>query len=88
MIQSLNFKKNSGGRGFIKITIIIVGALVVLKYVYNVDIIGFLTQGRSKELLDQLYSLGAKGWEKYSDVIIKVWNYSLGFIKNLIAKVK
>lgn len=87
MTQSLNFKKNNG-RGFIKITIIIVGALVMLKYIYDVDVIGFLTQGRFKGFLDQFYSLGIKGWEKYSDAIIKIWNYSFDFIKGLIAKVK
>lgn len=66
--------------------IIVVGALVLLKYVYNIDVIDFLTQGRFKELLDQFYILGAKGWAKYSEVIIKVWNYFLNFIKNIFSK--
>lgn len=73
-------------RGFIKITIIIVGALVLLKYIYDVDVVGFLTQGKFRELLDQFYELGTKGWEKYSGVIIKVWNYCLNFIKNIFSK--
>lgn len=66
--------------------IIVVGALVLLKYVYNIDVIGFLTQGRFRELLDQFYILGAKGWTKYSEVIIKVWNYCLSFVKNIFSK--
>lgn len=82
-----NFKKN-GRAGFIQIVIIVVGALVLLKYVYNVDVVGFLTQGRFKELLDQFYSLGSKGWGKYSETLIKLWNYFLEFAKNLIAKIK
>lgn len=72
--------------GFISIIIIVVGALVLLKYVYNIDVIGFLTQGRFKELLDQFYSLGAKGWLKYSELILKVWNFFFGLIKNIFAK--
>ncbi|MEK7116579.1 MAG: hypothetical protein AAB837_00235 [Patescibacteria group bacterium] len=72
--------------GFIKIIIIIVGALVLLKYIYNIDVVGFLTQGKFREFLDQIYSLGAKGWQKYSDVIIKIWNYCLNFIKNIFSK--
>jgi len=74
--------------GFVQIILIVVASLVLLKYVYNIDVIGFLTQGRPKELLDQFYSLGGKGWAKYNDLIIKVWNYSLEFGKNLIAKIK
>ncbi|MFH0803986.1 MAG: hypothetical protein V1896_00060 [Candidatus Zambryskibacteria bacterium] len=69
------FKKNKNSRGIIQIILIVVGALVLLKYVYDVDVIGFLTQGRFKEFLDQFYSLGSKGWEKYSDIITRVWNY-------------
>lgn len=80
------FSNKSGG--FIQIILIVIGALVLLKYIYNIDIVGFLTEGWFKELLDKFYSLGSKGWEKYSDVIIKVWNYVLEFLKNLIDKIK
>ena len=83
-----NQKKRSGKRGFISIIIIIIGALVLLKYVYDIDVIGFLTEGRFKELLDQFYSLGTAGWVKYQDVIIKVWNYFIEFAKNILAKFK
>ncbi|MFA6271120.1 MAG: hypothetical protein WC657_08005 [Candidatus Paceibacterota bacterium] len=74
--------------GFIQIIIIVVGALVLLKYVYNIDVVGFLTAGRFRELLDQFYSLGSQGWGKYSEVIIKVWNYVIEFVKNLTSKIK
>jgi hypothetical protein len=80
--------KNGNNGGFIKMTLIIVAALVLLKYAYDIDVVGFLTQGRFKELLDQFYALGAKGWTMYKDVIIKVWSYVLEFIKNLITKIK
>jgi hypothetical protein len=74
--------------GFIKMIIIILGALVLLKYVYDIDVIGFLTQGRFRELLDQFYNLGDQGWGKYSELVTKLWNYAVEFIKNLIAKIK
>lgn len=68
--------------------IIIICALVLLKYVYDIDVVGFLTKGRFKELLDQFYTLGSKGWAKYGDTITKVWNYLIDFIKDFINKVK
>jgi hypothetical protein len=80
-----NFKKD---RGFISIVLIVVGALVLLKYVYKIDVVGFLTTGRFKELLDQFYSLGAKGWSKYKDVIISVWNFFFEFVKSILIKFK
>ena len=82
----LNNKKNTE-RGFIKMIIIIVGALVLLRYVYKIDVIGFLTQGRFKELLDQFYNLASQGWQKYNQTIIKLWDYIIEFFKNLLAKV-
>lgn len=81
-------KKNNNKRGFIKMIIIILGALVLLKYVYKIDVIGFLTQGKFKELLDQFYSLASQGWEKYSEVIIKVWNYIKELVDNTLTKFK
>ena len=68
--------------------LIILVALVLLKYIYDIDVVGFLTQGKFKDLLDQFYGLGAKGWDKYSEILIKVWNYIFEFVKNLIAKIK
>jgi len=83
-MKNKNYKKG----GFIKIVLIVVGALVLLKYVFDIDIVGFLTQGRFKEVLDQIYNLGAKGWTKYNELIIKVWDYAVGLIKTLVAKIK
>jgi hypothetical protein len=80
-------KKNNKERGFIHLILVVVGALVLLKYVYDIDVIGFLTQGRFKELLDRFYNLGAEGWSKYSDVIIRVWNYIIEFGKNVVAQI-
>ncbi len=73
--------------GFISIILIVVVALVILKYVYNIDVIGFLTQGKFKEFLDQFYNLGNKGWEKYNDIVIKIWSYVIEFIKNIATKI-
>lgn len=74
-------------RGFIKTTLIVVVALVLLKYAYNLDVVGFLTEGRFKDLLDQFYKLGSKGWQTYSETILKIWNLFIRLIKLLIAKI-
>lgn len=80
--------KNKNNGGFIKMTLIIVAALVILKYAYDIDVVGFLTQGRFKELLDQFYNLGSKGWAKYSEFLIKAWDFCSNLAKNLIDKIK
>jgi len=88
-MKNKNSKINfSAEGGFIKITLIVIGTLVLLKYLYDLDIIEFLTQGKFKSFLDQFYSLGTKGWEKYSEVILKVWNYIIELIKSIVAKIK
>ncbi len=48
-------------RGFIKIAILIVLALVLLKYVYDIDI------------LDRVYQFAIHMWEKYGDHLMQVW---------------
>jgi hypothetical protein len=73
-------------RGFIQVILLVVGTLVLLKYIYNVDVVGFLTTGKFKEWLDKLYSVATLGWEKYNAVIIKVWNYILITVKNIFNK--
>ncbi len=82
------FKKSKfrRGAGFIQITLIIVGALVILKYAYDIDIVGYLTTGKFREYLDKFYFLGLKGWNNYSDTIINVWNMTVDFVKNLLSK--
>jgi hypothetical protein len=87
-----NFKKNrrmstfEAQAGFIKMILIIIAALVLLKYLYDIDVIGFLTQGRFRDLLDKFYRLGTEGWVRYKDMIIKVWGYSTEFAKNILNK--
>jgi hypothetical protein len=81
-----NFKKQKGG--FIRTIVIIVAALVILKYLYDIDVVGFLTQGRFRELLDKFYGLGSEGWEKYKDIIMRVWEYTTEFAKNILHKIK
>lgn len=92
-MASQNFKKERGRglpaqAGFIRAIILVVGALVLLKYVFDIDVIGSLTQGRFKELWSKLYELGLKGWEKYGHVVIKAWDYLWGVVKNLLDKIK
>ena len=55
-----------GNKGFIKITILIVVGLVVLKYAYDVDVVGYLGQF----------------WEKYDGEVIwnKIVNFIKGLI--------
>lgn len=72
--------------GFIQITIIIVGILVILKYAYDIDIVGFLTTGKFRHFLDLIYGYGLQGWQKYSETILSVWNTLVNLIKNLISK--
>jgi len=80
-------KKNNKNGGFIKIIIVVIAALVLLKYIYDIDVIGFLTQGKFKELLDKFYGLGTEGWLKYRDTVIEGWGYIIEFIKKIVAKV-
>lgn len=81
-----NHKYNQSG--FIKTIIIVLVALVLLKYAYNLDVVAFLTEGRFKELLDRFYELGSKGWLNYKELILKVWNFAISTIKALIDKIK
>ena len=73
----------SKSKGFIKMAIIIVGALVLLKYVYKVDVVDFLTTGKFKVWLDKFYNIAILGWEKYDTIILKIWNYLIDFVKNI-----
>jgi hypothetical protein len=75
--------------GFVKIVLLVVAALVILKYLYDIDIIGSLTQGRFRELLlDKFYKLAVEGWDKYKDTILRVKDYIIEFAKNILGKIK
>ncbi len=95
MIQQSDFKKinrevspNPKQSGFIQIAVIIIGALVILKYAYDIDVVGFLTTGKFRVWLDKIYNLASLGWQKYDAYIIKIWNYFIDFAKNLVAKAR
>ncbi len=75
--------KNNGG-GFIQAILIVIGALVILKYAYKIDIVGLLTTGSFKMWLDKFYSLALSGWDRYDWLVVKAWDYSIGFIKGLL----
>ncbi|HEY4480361.1 MAG TPA: hypothetical protein VJB58_02745 [Candidatus Paceibacterota bacterium] len=80
--------KKTSQKGFIRATLIIVGALVVLKYAYDIDVVEFLTTGNFRKILDKFYNLGSAGWEKYRELILKVWDYIWTLAKNTISKIK
>jgi len=80
--------KNKTSGGFISSILLILGALVLLKYVYNIDVVGFLTTGKFRDWLDKLYKISSVGWQKYDTTIIKIWNYLIALIKSLVAKIK
>lgn len=41
-------------KGFIRTVILIVAALVLIKYIYDIDVVGFLTEGKFREFLDKI----------------------------------
>jgi hypothetical protein len=55
-----NLKHNQRG-GAIKTIIFVVAALVLLKYLYQFDVIGDLSQGKFKYVLDKFYAFGQAG---------------------------
>lgn len=73
-------------RGFIKMTLLIVAGLVLLKYAYQIDVVGFLTEGPFKEYLDKSYKFGQSGWQKYREVLTNLWNYFINIIKTFARK--
>ncbi len=73
-------------KGFISITLIVVGVLITLRYAFNVDVVGFLTSGKFREFLDLAYTWSAKGWNEYSELLVKLAKMSIDFIKNTLDK--
>lgn len=69
--------------GFIQVIFIVIAALVILKYAFNVDIVGFLTSGKVKEWLDKLYAFGLAGWEKYKEIITAGWTWCIELYKKI-----
>ncbi len=78
---------NSSQKGFIRATLLVVGALVILKYAYDIDVVGFLTTGNFRNWLDKFYNLGQMGWEKHREVVMSVWSYVWVFIKSALSKI-
>ncbi len=70
--------------GFIKMILLIIAGLVLLKYLYEVDIVGYLTEGRFREILDKVYAFSTEAWVKYREVVVKIWNYIIGWFKKSI----
>lgn len=78
--------KNNKQKGFIKIILIVVGSLVLLKYIFDFDIVGLLAEGKFKIVLDKIYELGSYGWNKYKDILIKTFEFIFELVKKLIDK--
>ena len=64
--------------------ILVVAGLVLIKYAYDIDVVGFLTKSYFKDWLDKIYNIASVGWQKYSDTLMKVFNYCIAFIKNIL----
>ena len=78
----MNYKNNK--QGFIKIILVVVVSLVLLKYIFDFDIVGLLSEGKFRVVLDKIYELGTYGWTKYKDVLIKTFQFVFGLVKNLL----
>lgn len=74
--------------GAIKTVIIVVAILIVLKYLYEFDVIGDLSNGKFKYVLDKFYAFGQAGWSKWSYLVFKVWDFVKGLFFQIISKVK
>lgn len=81
-------KLNNKESGFISIILIIVVCLVLLKYIYDIDVVKTLTTGKFKEILDYIYTWGQSGWDKYRDIIIIGWDYGVELVQELLSKIK
>lgn len=77
-------KRKNNQTGLISVIILVVVAFVLLKYIYDIDVVGFLTEGKPREILDKIYEIGSEGWERYGYVLKKIWDYIAEFIKEHI----
>ena len=75
--------KKENKKGFIKMILIIVGALVLLKYIYDFDVINLLVEGKFRIVLDKTYQIGSYGWNEFRDIIIKVFKYIIELVKKI-----
>jgi len=50
-------------RGFIKIAVVVIAGLILLKYVYDIDV------------LAKVYGFVMETWGKYGDSVIKIWDW-------------
>jgi hypothetical protein len=82
-----NLKHNQRG-GAIKTIIFVVAALVLLKYLYQFDVIGDLSQGKFKYVLDKFYAFGQAGWSKWNYILVKVWEFAKSLFWNILNTIK
>lgn len=81
-------KLNQKNAGFIKTVILVIGALVLLKYAYDFDIIQLLSTGKFKIVLDKFYAFGKAGWGSYNETILKVWEFITGIFWQVVNKAR
>ena len=82
------FLSSKGQMGFVRTVLLVIASLIFIKYAFDIDVVGSLTTGRAREWLDKIYEVSKLGWQKYGIWVIKVWDYSLEFGKNLADKLK
>jgi hypothetical protein len=75
MVDKLKTRSRATSGGFIQLVFIVITALIILKYAFEVDIVGFLTSGKVKDWLDKLYAFGLAGWNKYKEIITAGWTW-------------
>ncbi len=74
--------KNIKNRGFIKTIILVIVSLVIIKYVYDINVIDIFTTGKFRIWLDNFYNFSSNIWQKYGSLIKKLFSYILDKIKN------
>ena len=74
--QTFAIIKYMNNRGFIRNIIIIVAALVALKYFFHFDLVGLITQGKYKEVV---LWLKENIWQKF--IVDIVWTHMSGLFK-------
>lgn len=62
-------------KGFVRLVILIIIALIVLKLVFDVNVINYINSPKIQSLLSFLWSGLVMGWELFVGGIKAVWNF-------------
>ncbi len=84
----MHYNPRNKNTGFIKTVLLVIAALVLLKYAYDFDVIYLLSTGKFKIVLDKFYSFGKAGWGSYSETVLKIWDFITHVFWQVINKAK